>query len=227
MDGALVVLSHPWAGTTTSTSANRSAKPLADQSADTSSGLSLDTYPVEQDLYPCSILPTSSLPNASVLSFGRTSGLSTGRISAAMSFVKIAGRTTFSHSWSVVGDFGIGGDSGAWVVDAAQGRVAGHVLAQQRGVTYFCPMDVLMDDIRTTLTAARVRLPGDEVFDVIAEETGSKVNDEVLLDHMKADSVVSTTESADRTRRQKHKPVKAAVRSQVSECRLSNRFAIV
>jgi len=184
------------------------------------------SYPVEQDLYPCSIMPISSLPNTPVLSFGRTSGLSTGRISAAMSFVKIAGRTTFSHSWNVVGDFGVGGDSGAWVVDAKQGRVAGHVLAEQRGVTYFCPMEVLVSDIKTTLAAERVRLPGDEVFDTITEEAGPSVNDKIPTGHVKADSVVSTAESAGRTRRQRDRPVKAAVQSQVSECRLSSQFAV-
>lgn len=146
------------------------------------------SYPVEQDLYPCSILPISSLPNTSVLSFGRTSGLSTGCISAAMSFVKIAGRATFSHSWSVVGDFGVGGDSGAWLLDTEQGRVAGHVLAEQRGVTYFCPMQILVNDIRTALGAGQVRLPGDETLEA-AEEARSDIKDEVRVGHVKADSV--------------------------------------
>ncbi|GAB7343351.1 hypothetical protein MBLNU457_1396t1 [Dothideomycetes sp. NU457] len=228
LDGALVASPHTWADTSANTSDDHSADLWADQSAETPLGTSKDTYPIEQDLYPCSILPTASLPNTSVLSFGRTSGLSTGRISAAMSFVKIAGRTTFSHSWSVVGEFGVGGDSGAWVVDAEEGRVAGHVLAEQRGVTYFCPMEVLVDDIRSTLTAGRVRLPGDEALEAVTEGAVSDADDdEILLGHQKADSVVSTLRHTQRTRRQKAKPVKAAVQSRVSECRLSSRFAVV
>ena len=184
------------------------------------------SFPIEQDLYPCSILPISALPNTPVLSFGRTSGLSTGRISAAMSFVKMAGRVTFSHSWSVVGDFGVGGDSGAWVVDAEQGRVAGHVLAEQRGLTYFCPMEVLVDDIQATLGADRVRLPGDEEGEVITGLAEQDVVEAVEVGLQKADSAVSTMENAERTRGQKDSPVKT-VGSKVREYRQSSGYTVV
>lgn len=77
-----------------------------------------------------------------------------------MSFVKIYGRRTFSNSWTVIGDFGIGGDSGAWVIDGTSGRVCGHVLAERNGLTYICPMQILLEDIKRTLEATEVCLPG-------------------------------------------------------------------
>lgn len=58
--------------------------------------------------------------------------------------------------------FIVGGDSGAWVIDNASGRVCGHVLAEKDGLTYICPMDILFEDIRHTLGASRVLLPGAE-----------------------------------------------------------------
>lgn len=60
----------------------------------------------DEDLYPVSIVPFNKLANLDVHCFGRTSGLKGGRVGAAMSFVKIYGRTTFSQSWTVIGEFG-------------------------------------------------------------------------------------------------------------------------
>jgi hypothetical protein len=91
---------------------------------------------------------------------GRTSGLKTGIISAAQSFVKIKGRRNFSLSWTVMGEFGVGGDSGAWIVSNTTGQVAGHVLAERTGLTYICAMQLLFKDIQQTLSACRISLPG-------------------------------------------------------------------
>jgi len=77
-----------------------------------------------------------------------------------MSFVKIYGRRTYSNSWTVVGGFGVGGDSGAWVIDNTTGSVCGHVLAERGGLTYICPMELLLNDIKRTLNATSVCLPG-------------------------------------------------------------------
>lgn len=119
-------------------------------------------YAAEEDWYPTSIIPSSQLANLAVHCLGRTSGLACGTISAAMSFVKIKGRKSFSLSWTVVGDFGVGGDSGAWIVSNTTGQVAGHVLAERQGLTYICAMSLLFEDIRDTLRVGRISLPGAE-----------------------------------------------------------------
>ena len=135
-------------------------------STDSAKSTAAEQYPATQDLFPSSFLPLISLRNLPVLSTGRTSGLGTGEIGSALSFIKLRGRRSFSSSWTVLGaDFGIGGDSGAWVIDAVQGKVAGHVLDENRGVTYFCPMQVLIEDMRRSLGVRRVGLPGGEVVD--------------------------------------------------------------
>src|SRR5437762_2878275 len=56
----------------------------------------------------------------------------------------------------------VGGDSGAWIIDNEQGRVCGHVLAwcSKNNIAYFCPMEVLLEDIRRSLPATTVELPG-------------------------------------------------------------------
>ncbi|KAF2224306.1 hypothetical protein BDZ85DRAFT_260721 [Elsinoe ampelina] len=123
-------------------------------------------FPPSQDLFPhvialpSQVASSTGIAGSTVLCSGRTSGLATGRVNPGLSFVKIYGRRTFSSSWTVVGDFGVGGDSGAWVVECEKGGVCGAVLAEKGGVTYFAPMDVLLEDIRLTLKAQSVRLPG-------------------------------------------------------------------
>lgn len=126
---------------------------------------------------PTTILPTTALANLAVHCISRTSGLSRGTISPAISFVKIFGRTNYSSSWSVIGDFGVGGDSGAWVVDNASGGVCGHVLAERGGVTYICPMEVLFAHIEGVIGGARVTLPEGVGFgagDARAEVVGDR-----------------------------------------------------
>lgn len=119
-----------------------------------------EQYTAEEDLYPTHVASSTTLANLNVHCFGRTSGLKTGRIGAVMSFVRIRGRATYSSSWAVEGDFGVGGDSGAWVIDNSTGSVCGHVLAERQGVTYICPMEVMLEDIKSTLGAERIALPG-------------------------------------------------------------------
>ncbi|KAK5134166.1 hypothetical protein LTR08_006826 [Meristemomyces frigidus] len=120
---------------------------------------------VGADSYPTAILPSSELACAKVHCIGRTSGLASGTISSTMELVKIHGRSTFSASWTVDGDFGVGGDSGAWVISNEDGRVCGHVLAaapgrkERVGKTFICPMELLLEDVRVTLGAKEVVLP--------------------------------------------------------------------
>ncbi|KAL5003398.1 hypothetical protein BDV10DRAFT_154928 [Aspergillus recurvatus] len=93
---------------------------------------------------------------------GRTSGLQTGQISKALTMVKLHGRHTFSTSFGVDGNFGVPGDSGAWVFEKSTGRVCGAVLAWSEAlrIAYIAPMEVLLEDIARTLHATNVTLPG-------------------------------------------------------------------
>nr|OQO29826.1 hypothetical protein B0A51_01983 [Rachicladosporium sp. CCFEE 5018] len=110
------------------------------------------------DCFPVSIHPTSRLPNTKVHCLGRTSGLASGTISSAMELLKLHGRSTFAASWTVLGGFGVGGDSGAWVI-SSEGKVCGHVLAERAGRTYICPMELMFEDMKATLGAGTVGLP--------------------------------------------------------------------
>jgi hypothetical protein len=110
------------------------------------------------DCFPVSIKRSAELAGARVHCLGRTSGLASGVISSSMELLKLHGRSTFSASWTAHGGFGVGGDSGAWVI-SSDGKVCGHVLAERTGRTYICPMDLLFADIRETLGAVDVALP--------------------------------------------------------------------
>jgi len=138
------------------------------------------SYFEEQDEFPTQIAKADELGNLPVHCFGRTSGLAGGVIGPVMSSVRIYKRRSFARSWYVMGDFGgmllsvlclfislltselVGGDSGAWVIDNDQGRVCGHVLAwcSRNKIAYICPAEVLLDDMKRTLGATRVCLPG-------------------------------------------------------------------
>ncbi|KAF2114018.1 hypothetical protein BDV96DRAFT_522625 [Lophiotrema nucula] len=119
-------------------------------------------YAQEEDEYPNGIATADRLGGMNVHCFGRTTGLQGGMVGAVMSSVRIYRRKTFSRSWHVVGGFGVGGDSGAWVVQNGTHRVIGHVLAwcERNHIAYICPMEVLLEDIKRTLGAKRIFLPG-------------------------------------------------------------------
>ena len=119
-------------------------------------------YSQEEDEYPNGVASADSLGGLNVHCFGRTTGLQGGMVSSTMSAVRIYHRKTFSRSWSVAGGFGVGGDSGAWVVQNGVHKVVGHVLAwcQRNHIAYICPMEVLLEDIKRTLGAKRIYLPG-------------------------------------------------------------------
>ena len=143
------------------------------------------------DSYPVAIKSSSDLACAKVHCLGRTSGLATGTISSTMELVKIHGRSTFSASWTVDGEFGEGGDSGAWVISNDDGRVCGHVLASRRGGgrTYICPMELLLDDVKRTLGANKVELPA-LVSPILypmddgGQRVAGKLEEQVVLDAM-------------------------------------------
>ncbi|EXJ64217.1 hypothetical protein A1O7_00553 [Cladophialophora yegresii CBS 114405] len=107
------------------------------------------------------ITPLSSLSGLRVHCRGRSSGFRRGRISQAMSLVKMHGRQSFSTSFCVEGGFGIPGDSGAWVYEPLSGGLCGHVLAwgEKSKTAYIAPMEVLFEDIKNRLGAEEVELP--------------------------------------------------------------------
>ncbi|KAF2660288.1 hypothetical protein K491DRAFT_559884, partial [Lophiostoma macrostomum CBS 122681] len=119
-------------------------------------------YSPNEDEYPNGVASSDNLGGLSVHCFGRTTGLQGGMVGSTMSSVRIYRRKTFSRSWYVAGGFGVGGDSGAWVVQNGTHRVVGHVLAwcERNHIAYICPMDVLLEDMKRTLGAKRVYLPG-------------------------------------------------------------------
>lgn len=73
---------------------------------------------------------------------------------------KMPGRLYPSPVWRVKGDFGVGGDSGAWVIDNATGGVCGHVTAYSQFWEYatIAPMEVMLHDMEEIL-GATVALP--------------------------------------------------------------------
>ncbi|KAA6411656.1 MAG: hypothetical protein FRX48_04937 [Lasallia pustulata] len=120
--------------------------------------LSADT----EDSYPCHVMSSDYLGGLQVHALGRTSGLQTGFILPGMSLIKMPGRTSFSHSWQVVGGFGVGGDSGAWIIDNASNRICGHVLAwsSKTSIAYLAPMELLLEDMARVLHADVAFPPG-------------------------------------------------------------------
>ncbi|KAH7377753.1 hypothetical protein BKA66DRAFT_156338 [Pyrenochaeta sp. MPI-SDFR-AT-0127] len=144
-------------------------------------------YSPEEDEYPNGVASADSLGGLNVHCFGRTTGLQGGMISPTMSAVRIYRRKTFSRSWSVAGGFGVGGDSGAWVVQNGVHKVVGHVLAwcQRNHIAYICPMEVLLEDIKRTLGAKRIYLPGSsEQINYINKMTSYAVGDRAKIDEL-------------------------------------------
>jgi hypothetical protein len=62
------------------------------------------------------------------------------------------------------------GDSGAWVYSPTNRQLCGHVLAwgDKSKTAYIAPMEVLFEDIKETLGAETVCLPGGEDLGVLA-----------------------------------------------------------
>ena len=110
--------------------------------------------------YPSQVLKAETLGNLNVHAYGSTSGLASGTILPTMQQTKMPGRVYPSPVWRVKGDFGVGGDSGAWVIDNATGGVCGHVTAYSDFGQYatIAPMEVMLHDMEQILGAS-VALP--------------------------------------------------------------------
>ena len=113
-----------------------------------------------QGSYPSQVLKAETLGSLRVHAYGSTSGLATGTILPTMQQTKMPGRVYPSPVWRVKGDFGVGGDSGAWVIDNATGGVCGHVTAYSEIGQYatLAPMEVMLHDMEQTLGVS-VALP--------------------------------------------------------------------
>lgn len=114
----------------------------------------------------CAVTPMVSMPRLMVTSTGRTSGRKTGKISPALSLLKLPGRQSFTASFTVDGGMGQPGDSGAWVYSEERRELCGHILAwsDALNVAYIAPMEVLFENIRSRLGAKEVRLPAEVPF---------------------------------------------------------------
>ncbi|KAL8956440.1 MAG: hypothetical protein Q9183_006301, partial [Haloplaca sp. 2 TL-2023] len=112
---------------------------------------------------PNTVINANQLGGRQVHALGRTSGLQTGTILQSMAMVKMPGRVSHSWSWQVKGGFGVGGDSGAWVIDSGSGGVCACVLAwsEGRGTAFVAPMEVLLEDMEEVL-GVKVGLLGQE-----------------------------------------------------------------
>lgn len=121
-----------------------------------------EPFKPNQDGYPHLLMPYKDMAGRAVHCFGRTSGLAGGEVTPVMGTTKFKGRTTSADVWLVEGDFGAGGDSGAWVFDNEEGRVAGYVLGRNTRLkaAVIAPMEIVFDDIKRTLGAQTVSLPG-------------------------------------------------------------------
>lgn len=83
------------------------------------------------------------------------------------------------------GILGVPGDSGAWVYNPITGELAGHVLAygDKMKQAYIAPMEVLFEDIKCRLGAARVELPGG--VGVMCSSDDEKENEKVFNEKVK------------------------------------------
>ncbi|GAM82380.1 hypothetical protein ANO11243_003590 [Dothideomycetidae sp. 11243] len=123
-------------------------------------------YPQALDLFPTQLTPVEEYAGLRVFGLGRTSGLATAMIAETKTPMKLYGRNDSIMAWTVISDkkqghgigdkappLGVGGDSGSWIIDC-HGRIVGVVLAhnENKGYTYFCPMNEVLDDIRRTLS---------------------------------------------------------------------------
>ncbi|KAE8554732.1 hypothetical protein EYB25_003273 [Talaromyces marneffei] len=163
---------------------------LNDGRMDVRNVISRPTAPPQQQPHRQNLQPTRTSPiyltkvarveelgGLKVQCCGRTSGYQHGKISPAMTLVKLHGRQSFSTSFSIDGNFGVPGDSGAWVFEASSGRVCGHVLAysERSRTAYIAPMQVLLEDISRTLGACTVELPGSQGDDRISSAAMSRI----------------------------------------------------
>ena len=128
-----------------------------------------------QEFFPSQVLKADALGNLKVHAFGSTSGLETGKIRPKMELTRMPGRRSLSPVWKFDGRFGVGGDSGAWIIDNKTGGLCGHVSSfsesQQYGV--LAPMEAQLHDMEETL-GVKVALP-------VGEKSGSQSFREQIL----------------------------------------------
>ncbi|KAK5078651.1 hypothetical protein LTR64_002934 [Lithohypha guttulata] len=124
------------------------------------------------------VTPMIELPRLQVTCTGRTSGRQVGKISPALSLLKLPGRRTFSASFTVEGGMGLPGDSGAWVYSEEKRELCGHILAwsDALNIAYIAPMEVLFEDLKVRLAAKEIRLPAQHTEMTTQESTTTTSN---------------------------------------------------
>ncbi|KAL9125424.1 MAG: hypothetical protein Q9217_005370 [Psora testacea] len=103
--------------------------------------------------HPSQLLQADALGDREVHAIGATSGLAGGKILPTMIEQKMPGRVFLSTVWMFKGDFGVGGDSGAWIIDNGTGAVCGHVMAWnlRDSAGILAPMEVMFHDMECIL----------------------------------------------------------------------------
>lgn len=120
-------------------------------------------YKPHEDLFPWRVASMNEFKDFAVHVFGRTSGLVSGEMAKDRIFVKFPGRRSRTAVWEITGVLGPPGNSGAWVIENTEGRVCGYVLGRSKkrtGTAYMCAMELIFDDIKETLGARSITLPG-------------------------------------------------------------------
>ena len=125
--------------------------------------------------YPSDVVRSDALGDLQVHAYGSTSGLAGGTILPEMQMTKMPGRLYPSPVWRVKGSFGVGGDSGAWVIDNATGGVCGHVTAYSEFWQYatIAPMEVMFHDMERELGVS-VALPVTDAEVLTSSKTPSE-----------------------------------------------------
>lgn len=193
----------------------------------------VDSNVNNKSICPDSVAPAYSLPYLEVQCMARTSGFRTGVILPALTSVKIYGRTSPSHTYQVTSSqpekgsdkppppLGLPGDSGAWIVERASGKVCGHVLAfsQRKKVAYICPMDILLLDIAETLEASEVKLPGGQPVIHLVGDGDTMSQDEAFDESLGTDEsdVEPESESTTAAKRRSMLKGKGSIRVQTQE----------
>ena len=75
----------------------------------------------DESHYAAQVTMSDALGGLKVHALRSTSGLKTGTITPMMQMTKMLGRVYASPIWRVKDNFGVGGDSGAWVINNATG----------------------------------------------------------------------------------------------------------
>jgi len=169
-------------------------------------------YKANEDLFPWRIVTMEEFEDFAVHVFGRTSGLVSGAMFKDPFRVRFPGRRRSSAVWAITGRLGPAGNSGAWVIENTEGRVCGHVLGRSKKLTdraYMSAMDLIFDDIKETLGARSITLPGAE--GLAGSSTARQRSGSQGLPDLSALSIVGPSDQAPKAEAAIKVPLKKAI----------------